>query len=83
MLFRARFEGRTKGAGGVSWNVVTLTEGNNPKEAELNLYTRYEHIRMQEFSPVSHEEAALIREGIRYAEELTKAGIPLNRFERG
>jgi hypothetical protein len=42
--YRARFSGRTKGAIGIFYHITDLVQGTDKKNAELNLYDKYEHI---------------------------------------
>jgi len=44
MLYTAQFQGRTRGAIGVNYNISTKVEGENTSQARLNLYDRFDHI---------------------------------------
>jgi hypothetical protein len=44
MNYAAVFYGRAKGAIGISYPIHTTVEGKNRKQAELNLYDRFEHV---------------------------------------
>jgi len=42
--YKATFNGRELGAIGIFYNISTTVEGENERQAELNLYNRYDHI---------------------------------------
>jgi len=44
--YRAKFQGRTKGAIGIFYDISAITEGATEEEAKLNLYNKYEHLSL-------------------------------------
>ena len=55
--YRAKFTGREVNAIGIFYHINTTVQGNDEKEAELNLYDKYEHISgltlTEEFPPLT------------------------------
>jgi hypothetical protein len=42
--YQAHFYGRKKGAIGIFYHISDTVQGNDEKEANLNLYDKYDHI---------------------------------------
>jgi hypothetical protein len=55
MTYQAKFIGRTLGAIGIEYWIHTTVEAASPEEARLNLYQRYEHIRVLSLIPVKEQ----------------------------
>jgi hypothetical protein len=54
--YKIIFTGRTKGALGITYSIEEEVQANNPEEARLKLYDRYEHIMMTACFNMDEEE---------------------------
>jgi hypothetical protein len=72
MIWRAKFTGRRINAIGIFYPIIAFCYGENEKEAELNLYERFEHIQRLTLEP---REVTIIK--------ACKVGDKIYRVENG
>jgi len=51
--YRVTFKGREVGAIGIFYQITAIVQGNDEKEALLNLYEKYDHISFPVFTEVT------------------------------